>query len=225
MKKVTCIRPVWQLAELEGDLFNRRRAGYPPEADHLRLPGHDHRRGAAGTGGPADRAHLRAGWPGWSTREESACNAAAARGDKRKGFTEADYARAARCRTPAARGPLVVVWDNLNTHVSGAMGERVAARDWLRVYQLPPYVHELNPVDGVREGWAAWDHHAGRRLGGGQVGGVRAELGPEGAFQDFVQHPPGRWRGCGRRRVRRCCPATCPGPYARTCWLIPTRPR
>jgi DDE superfamily endonuclease len=51
----------------------------------------------------------------------------------------------------------VVVWDNLNTHVSGAMGERVAARDWLRVYQLPPYAHELNPVDGVREGWAAWD--------------------------------------------------------------------
>ena len=139
---------------------------------------------------PADRAHLRAGWPGWSTREESACNAAAARGDKRKGFTEADYARAARCRTPAARGPLVVVWDNLNTHVSGAMGERVSARDWLRVYQLPPYAHELNPVDGVREGWAALgSHHAGRRLGGGQVGGVRAELGPEGAFQDFVQHP------------------------------------
>ena len=89
---------------------------------------------------------------GWSTREESACNAAAARGDKRKGFTEADYARAARCRTPAARGPLVVVWDNLNTHVSGAMGERVAARDWLRVYQLPPYAHELNPVEQV------WSH-------------------------------------------------------------------
>ena len=93
---------------------------------------------------PADRAHLRAGWPGWSTRGGAACTAAAARGDKPKGFTEADYARAARCRPPAAHGPLVVVWDNLNTHVSGAMGERIAARDRLTVYQLPPYAHELN---------------------------------------------------------------------------------
>jgi len=49
-------------------------------------------------------------------------------------------------------GPLVVVWDNLNTHVSRAMGELIAARDWLTVYQLPPYAHELNPVEQV------WSH-------------------------------------------------------------------
>jgi hypothetical protein len=94
---------------------------------------------------------------GWSTREESACNAAAARGDKRKGFTEADHARLPDDAHQQLGGPLVVVWDNLNTHVSAAMGELVAARDWLTVFQLPPYAHELNPVDGVREGWAAWD--------------------------------------------------------------------
>jgi transposase len=40
----------------------------------------------------------------------------------------------------------VVVWDNLNTHVSAAMAELVAARDRLTVFQLPPYAHELNPV-------------------------------------------------------------------------------
>ena len=32
------------------------------------------------------------------------------------------------------------------------MAELVAARDWLTVYQLPPYAHELNPVERV------WSH-------------------------------------------------------------------
>ncbi len=41
----------------------------------------------------------------------------------------------------------MVVWDNLNAHVSAAMGELIAARDWLTVYRLPPYAHELNPVE------------------------------------------------------------------------------
>jgi putative transposase len=26
----------------------------------------------------------------------------------------------------------------------------IAARDWLTVYRLPPYAHELNPVEPVR---------------------------------------------------------------------------
>jgi len=29
------------------------------------------------------------------------------------------------------------------------MGALVAARDWLAVYRLPPYVHELNPGAGL----------------------------------------------------------------------------
>jgi transposase len=43
------------------------------------------------------------------------------------------------------------VWDNLNTHVSAAMAEIVAVRPWLTVFRLPPYAHELNPVEPV---WA-----------------------------------------------------------------------
>ena len=27
------------------------------------------------------------------------------------------------------------------------MRELIAARDWLTVFQLPPYAHELNPVE------------------------------------------------------------------------------
>lgn len=43
----------------------------------------------------------------------------------------------------------MLVWDNLNTHVSRTMRELIASRLWLTVYQLPPYAPELNPVEGV----------------------------------------------------------------------------
>ena len=72
--------------------------------------------------------------------------------DQRKGFTEADYARLLDAAHQQLGGPLVVVWDNLNAHVSDAMAALIAARDWLTVYQLPPYAHELNPVEPV------WSH-------------------------------------------------------------------
>jgi transposase len=41
----------------------------------------------------------------------------------------------------------MLVWDNLSTHVSRAMRELIAARDWLTVFQLAPYASELNPVE------------------------------------------------------------------------------
>ena len=43
----------------------------------------------------------------------------------------------------------MVAWDGLNTHTSRAMRELVAARSWLRVYRLPPYASELNPVESA----------------------------------------------------------------------------
>jgi hypothetical protein len=76
----------------------------------------------------------------------------ARRSDKRKGFTETDYARFLDAAHQQLGGPLVLVWDNLNTHVSRAMAELVAARDWLTVFQLPAYAPELNPVEPV------WSH-------------------------------------------------------------------
>jgi DDE superfamily endonuclease len=74
------------------------------------------------------------------------------RGDRRKGFTETDYARLLDDAHQQLSAPLVIVWDNLNTHVSAAMKELIAARDWLTVFQLPPCAHELNPVE------LAWSH-------------------------------------------------------------------
>ncbi|MGH3222725.1 MAG: transposase, partial [Streptosporangiaceae bacterium] len=71
------------------------------------------------------------------------------RGDKRKGFTEHEYARLLDAAYQQPGGPVVLVWDNLNTHTSGAMRELITARDWLTVFQLPPYASELNPVEPV----------------------------------------------------------------------------
>src|SRR4051794_5313717 len=73
------------------------------------------------------------------------------RGGRRKGLTEADYATLLDAAPRQLGGPIVLVWDNLNTHVSAAMTELIAARPWLMVYRLPPYAHELNPVEPV---WA-----------------------------------------------------------------------
>jgi putative transposase len=73
------------------------------------------------------------------------------RASRRKGLTEADYAALLDAAHRQLGGPIVLVWDNLNTHVSTAMNELIAARPWLTVYRLPPYAHELNPVESV---WA-----------------------------------------------------------------------
>ncbi len=70
----------------------------------------------------------------------------------RKGFTETDYARLLDAAHQQLAGPIVLVWDNLNAHVSDVMVDLIAARDWLTVYRLPPYAHELNPVEPV------WSH-------------------------------------------------------------------
>ena len=71
----------------------------------------------------------------------------ARRSDERKGFTETDYARLLDAAHQQLTGPIVLIWDNLNTHTSGAMAGLIAARDWLTVFRLPSYASELNPVD------------------------------------------------------------------------------
>jgi len=65
---------------------------------------------------------------------------------RRKGFTEADYARLLDGAHQQLHGPIVLVWDNLP---SRAMRQLIAARPWLTVFQLPAYAPELNPVEGI----------------------------------------------------------------------------
>jgi len=74
------------------------------------------------------------------------------RGSRRKGVTEADYAAPLDARPPAARRADRGSLGHLNTHVSAAMAAMIAARPWRTVYRLPPYAHELKPVEPV------WSH-------------------------------------------------------------------
>lgn len=71
---------------------------------------------------------------------------------EKKGFAEADYAALLDAAHQQLGGPIVLVWDNLNTHVSAQMARLIAARSWLSVFQLPAYACELDPVEGV------WSH-------------------------------------------------------------------
>jgi len=68
---------------------------------------------------------------------------------RRKGFDETDYARLLDGAHQELGGAIVLVWDNLPTHVSRAMRQLIAARSWLTVFQLPAHAPELNPVEGV----------------------------------------------------------------------------
>jgi len=91
--------------------------------------------------------------PGFHPRLIYRVHRGRARGaDRRTGFTETGYAQLLDAAHQQLGGPLVVVWDNLNTHVSATMTGLIAARDWLTVFRLPPYAHELNPAELV------WSH-------------------------------------------------------------------
>jgi transposase len=51
------------------------------------------------------------------------------------------------------RGPVLLLWDGLNTHRSRETRAHLdAQRHWLEVHRLPPYAPELNPVESLW-GW------------------------------------------------------------------------
>ena len=122
----------------------------------------------------------------------------ARRGDQRKGFTEQDYARFLDAAHQQLHGPVVVVWDGLNTHTSHAMRELIAARTWLTVFQLPAYAPELNPVEPV------WSHLKRSLANLAKPQHQRADrAGEDQAAADAVPaRPPGGLPGQARPRPR-----------------------
>ena len=71
---------------------------------------------------------------------------------ERRSLSEADYAGLVTAAHQQLHAPLILVWDNLNTHLSGVMHAFTGAhQDWLTVVQLPAYAPDLNPVEGA---WA-----------------------------------------------------------------------
>ncbi|WP_432825484.1 IS630 family transposase [Dactylosporangium sp. CA-092794] len=84
---------------------------------------------------------------------------------ERRSFSERDYIGLLDAAHQQLNAPIVVIWDNLNTHISAAMRELIAARDWLHVIRLPAYTPDLNPVEAV---WS----HLKRSIGNLAVNGV-----------------------------------------------------
>ncbi|BFV61190.1 hypothetical protein KCMC57_up62940 [Kitasatospora sp. CMC57] len=67
----------------------------------------------------------------------------------RKSFAWTDYRDLAVRAHLQLGGPIVLVWDNLNTHLAAGMKRYAAEHDWLTVFQFPPYAPDLNPVEGI----------------------------------------------------------------------------
>jgi hypothetical protein len=72
----------------------------------------------------------------------------------RKGETRAftwqeyrDLLTAARHQLPG--GVIVLAWDNLPVHLRAELRAFTSAQPWLRVFQLPAYAPDLNPVEGI----------------------------------------------------------------------------
>ncbi|GAB3996887.1 hypothetical protein GCM10029992_35920 [Glycomyces albus] len=57
---------------------------------------------------------------------------------EKPGFREREFAELLDAAHRALDAPIVLVWDNLNAHKSKLMRELIAARPWLRVFQLRP---------------------------------------------------------------------------------------
>jgi DDE superfamily endonuclease len=71
---------------------------------------------------------------------------------ERRSMSEADYAHLVTAAHTQLHAPVILVWDNLNTHISAAMRRFIGAHpDWLTEARLPAYAPDLNAVEGA---WA-----------------------------------------------------------------------
>ncbi|WP_455908358.1 IS630 family transposase [Streptomyces goshikiensis] len=67
----------------------------------------------------------------------------------RKSFSWKDYRDLLVRAHIQLGGPIVAVWDNLNTHLTAGLKQYEAEHDWLTTVRLPPYAPDLNPVEAV----------------------------------------------------------------------------
>jgi DDE superfamily endonuclease len=75
-------------------------------------------------------------------------------------MSEADYASLVTAAHNQLKAPVILVWDNLNTHLSTVMRTFTQAHpDWPTAVQLPAYAPDLNPVEGI---WANPNHRKPR---------------------------------------------------------------
>ncbi|MCC3773813.1 IS630 family transposase [Streptomyces sp. UNOB3_S3] len=68
---------------------------------------------------------------------------------ERTSFDWTDYRDLIACAHQQLGGPVILVWDNLNTHRAAGIRQYADAHDWLTIVHLPTYAPDLNPVEGV----------------------------------------------------------------------------
>jgi transposase len=92
-------------------------------------------------------------------------------------MSEADYAALIAAAHRYLNAPVIVIWDNLNTHLSRKMRAFTTAHpDWLTVIQLPAYAPDLNPVEGA---WSVMKNSLGNLAAGSTdqlAGAMRYQL-------------------------------------------------
>ncbi|HEX3312174.1 MAG TPA: transposase [Streptosporangiaceae bacterium] len=67
-----------------------------------------------------------------------------------KGFTWADYRDLIITAHHHLAAPVVWVWDNLNVHQAPELADFAGRnKEWLRIYRLPAYTPDMNPVEGI----------------------------------------------------------------------------
>ena len=67
---------------------------------------------------------------------------------ERRSMSEADYAGLIAAAHNQLHGPVILIWDNLNTHISALMGRFVSSHpDWLTEVRLPSYAPDLNAAE------------------------------------------------------------------------------
>ena len=160
-KKVAAQRGAWICFEDEAGQTLR-----PPKARTWGRRGHTPEIAVSGKGsGRISIAGLVCLKPGQRSRLIYRIRLHRGRKGERRSFAETDYAALLDAAHQQLGGPIVLVWDNLNTHISAAMRALITARDWLHVIRLPAYAPDLNPTEHV---WS----HLKRSLGNLAVQGI-----------------------------------------------------
>jgi transposase len=160
-KTVTAQRHAWLVFEDEAGQTLR-----PPKARTWGRRGHTPVIPVSGKGsGRVSIAGLACYRPGERSRLIYRTIVHRGRKNERRSFSERDYISLIDAAHQQLNGPIVLVWDNLNTHVSAAMRQMIDARAWLHVIRLPAYAPDLNPVEAV---WS----HLKRSIGNLAVRGV-----------------------------------------------------
>jgi transposase len=88
--------------------------------------------------------------PGFRTRLIWRLHEYRGRKGETKAFTWSEYRGlliAAHHQLPG--GVIVLIWDNLPVHLRKELRAFTTAQPWLRVFQLPSYAPDLNPVEGI----------------------------------------------------------------------------